>query len=534
MTGALLELVAVGGEDVYLIGNPQVSFFKRVYMRHTNFAIERVDLYNDASRIISINESKTLTFNFEPYHGDLLYYTSLHIKLPEIYAEGGPLLNKTSGDQFRWVEYLGENLIEEASLIIDDEVIETIDSLYIHIANHENLNQESLEQYHKMIGKQKKNYLPSNGQNYPYSSSVPVFQRDGVPFLCETGTKFPLTLNKYYTPVPTIEGQELIIPLPFFFNKFKFLYLPLVNLRETSIKIQIKIRRLDEVYTIGVLRNIDYNRSMGWNGEVFNYNNINQEYQTAHTYQHKSPKETSKNIMNFVKDKNFNSAMNIKLYSYLIFLDKTERDKLTKQGTSWTIQTPVKEEFLGVRNTRSLLIGSNDLISRFHFVARRSDMNSTNQWMNFSIYDSNFFSLDKINTIKLHENWDYRKYGYIPLIKDSNIDYYKSQNIITNLEISYNGNVLDVYNKGLYNLHYFERDKILHLENVISYNFSEKPELYQPSGHLNLNKIDKFNLNVTCKNRVINDKRVLYNFDIFVYLMHFKTITFNKGKITTE
>ena len=106
MTGALLQLVAVGGEDVYLIGNPQVSFFKRVYMRHTNFAIERVDLRAEGSTLLTINESKTISFKFEPHYGDLLYYTCFHIKLPEIYAEGGPLVKEKSGDQFRWVEYL--------------------------------------------------------------------------------------------------------------------------------------------------------------------------------------------------------------------------------------------------------------------------------------------------------------------------------------------------------------------------------------------------------------------------------------------
>ena len=40
MGGALLDLVAKGGQDVYFICNPQMSFFKKVYKRHTNFSIE--------------------------------------------------------------------------------------------------------------------------------------------------------------------------------------------------------------------------------------------------------------------------------------------------------------------------------------------------------------------------------------------------------------------------------------------------------------------------------------------------------------
>ncbi len=40
--GALIQLVAYGAQDVYLTGNPQITFFKLIYRRHTNFAMEWV------------------------------------------------------------------------------------------------------------------------------------------------------------------------------------------------------------------------------------------------------------------------------------------------------------------------------------------------------------------------------------------------------------------------------------------------------------------------------------------------------------
>ena len=42
MGGGLLELVAHGVQDIYLIGNPQITFFKIVYKRHTNFSMESI------------------------------------------------------------------------------------------------------------------------------------------------------------------------------------------------------------------------------------------------------------------------------------------------------------------------------------------------------------------------------------------------------------------------------------------------------------------------------------------------------------
>ena len=42
-TGAVLQLAAYGSQDLYLTGNPQVTHFKAVIRRHTNFAMETVE-----------------------------------------------------------------------------------------------------------------------------------------------------------------------------------------------------------------------------------------------------------------------------------------------------------------------------------------------------------------------------------------------------------------------------------------------------------------------------------------------------------
>ena len=43
MAGGLLQLVAYGAQDIYLTGNPQITFFKVVYRRHTNFSLESIE-----------------------------------------------------------------------------------------------------------------------------------------------------------------------------------------------------------------------------------------------------------------------------------------------------------------------------------------------------------------------------------------------------------------------------------------------------------------------------------------------------------
>ena len=49
MGGALLQIVAYGAQDIYLTGNPQITFFKMVYKRHTNFSIETIEQMADGT-----------------------------------------------------------------------------------------------------------------------------------------------------------------------------------------------------------------------------------------------------------------------------------------------------------------------------------------------------------------------------------------------------------------------------------------------------------------------------------------------------
>ena len=42
MGGGLMQLVAYGAQDIYLTGQPQITFFKAIYRRHTNFAVESI------------------------------------------------------------------------------------------------------------------------------------------------------------------------------------------------------------------------------------------------------------------------------------------------------------------------------------------------------------------------------------------------------------------------------------------------------------------------------------------------------------
>ena len=74
MGGGLMQLVAYGAQDIYLTGNPQITFFKVVYRRHTNFAMESVAQTFDGVVKAGACVSATISRN-----GDLVHRVYLEI-----------------------------------------------------------------------------------------------------------------------------------------------------------------------------------------------------------------------------------------------------------------------------------------------------------------------------------------------------------------------------------------------------------------------------------------------------------------------
>ena len=77
MGGGLMQLVAYGAQDVYLTGNPQITFFKVVYRRHTNFSVKAIEQTFNGSADFGRTVTATISRN-----GDLLSNTYLNVTLP--------------------------------------------------------------------------------------------------------------------------------------------------------------------------------------------------------------------------------------------------------------------------------------------------------------------------------------------------------------------------------------------------------------------------------------------------------------------
>ncbi len=110
--GGLLQLVAAGKQDVFLTGNPQITWFKMVYRRYTNFSIE--------SQIIPFDNQadfgRRITVTI-PRKGDLLSALWLEIQLPA-------LRNSVTGAPLSYTNSIAHALIQEVSIEIGEEEID--------------------------------------------------------------------------------------------------------------------------------------------------------------------------------------------------------------------------------------------------------------------------------------------------------------------------------------------------------------------------------------------------------------------------
>ena len=88
MGGGLLQLVAYGAQDIYLTGNPQITFFKTVFRRHTNFAIQSVEQTINGS----VKPGSQINFNISR-DGDLL--SNIILKM-----------NGQTNDSFSCIDYV--------------------------------------------------------------------------------------------------------------------------------------------------------------------------------------------------------------------------------------------------------------------------------------------------------------------------------------------------------------------------------------------------------------------------------------------
>ncbi len=225
--GALMQLVAYGAQDIYLTGNPQITFWKVTYRRYTNFSIESIEQTFNGQADFGRRVTCTIARN-----GDLAHRTYLQVTLPEINQMMGVTSygsTQPSGVYARWLDYIGEQLIAQVEVEIGGQRIDRQYGDWMHIWNQLTMTAEQQRNYFKMIG---------NTTQLTFITD-PSFADVESP--CDAAAP-----RQVCAPRNALPETTLYIPLQFWFCTNPGLALPLIALQYHEVKINLDIRPIDE------------------------------------------------------------------------------------------------------------------------------------------------------------------------------------------------------------------------------------------------------------------------------------------------
>lgn len=187
MGGGLMQLVAYGAQDVFLTGNPQISFFKVVYRRHTNFAMESIEqTFNGA---VNLGQKVTSTIS---RNGDLI--TNLWLEIE--FQETGNVCNS-----------VGHAILEYIELEIGGQRIDKHYGEWLEILSELTLPEEKRQGFKEMIGRR----------------------------------------DAYVIGAGHLESKKLYVPLQFFFCRNPGLALPLIALQYHEVKINVQLNGKEKI-----------------------------------------------------------------------------------------------------------------------------------------------------------------------------------------------------------------------------------------------------------------------------------------------
>jgi len=216
MAGGLMQLVAYGAQDVYLTGNPQITFWKITYRRYTNFAMEAIEQTFNGQADFGRRVQCTISRN-----GDLAYRTYLQVTLPEV--------AQADASYARWLDYPGQQMIDLVEVEIGGQRIDRQYGDWMHIWSQLTLTAEQEPGYNKMVGQTTQlTYLTD-----PSFAAV-----DGP---CDTGAP-----QQVCAPRNALPETTLYVPLEFWYCRNPGLALPLIALQYHEVKINLELRPIDE------------------------------------------------------------------------------------------------------------------------------------------------------------------------------------------------------------------------------------------------------------------------------------------------
>ena len=221
MGGGLMQLVSYGAQDIYISGNPQITFWKVLYKRHTNFAVESIEVTFNGQA--DFNKRVTAIIN---RNADLMYKTYIQVVLPQIDLTqnngtwGSSISGSTGG--FRWLNYIGHRLIKQVEIEIGGQRIDRQYGDWMQIWTQLSTEAGTVRALESLVGNTHDLVLMKRGTGIALDAT------------CTSSETTISCVPRSGTPAKT-----LYIPLQFWFCRNPGLAIPLIALQYHEVRINV-------------------------------------------------------------------------------------------------------------------------------------------------------------------------------------------------------------------------------------------------------------------------------------------------------
>ena len=409
MGGGVMQLVAIGAQDVFISGSPEMSYFKMVYKRHTNFSMESVRQTFSTKPTLD-TKGNTFTCRITRV-ADLLQDVFISVLLPNIYSD-----NRL---RFKWIENISNYMIYSYTLKIDTQTIDIVWGEWMDIWNELTLSADKKDGYNRMTGNVEEFMRPKSANpSVNYSNNVITYF--SYPSAGTTADK------------PSIGSRRLYIPVPFWFAKNPGLALPLIALQYQNIDIVIEVRNIEDLYQVYDYQTDLYYSPNGYRQLIANRPNLRTTLVATVNSDMIVTTELVTNddvsIQRFLVPigksyANLSSSIDIDAYveCNYIFLDEAERKSVASQSHDFLVERVYRIDKEGITTQGMIDLVIQNPIKEIIWVARRNDAKLYNSWNNFTNSLRNEVNSNILNTAKLlwngMERFEEKPYVFFNMIQ---------------------------------------------------------------------------------------------------------------------
>lgn len=493
MPGGIMQLVAYGAEDLYLTGNPQITHFKVVYRRHTNFSMEYIEQY--FYTLPNYNPTKRTQAKIKiERNADLLHDIYLVYDTPNIRFPVENFDNLTPHDvNFKWVRDLGNNIIFSTEVNIGGQRIDIQYGQWMQIWNELTITDSKKLSYNRLVGNFPK-MRPGHSVFYPDKSGN-----------------------------ITIPSTRLMIPLDFWFCKNPGLALPLIALQYVEVYVYFEFNPLNYLFTLG-----KENLSPC---AFFSAGNVNNNPDPdSFVQQLLTNGFNEQNIFNEFVEGEWNQ--NTFLLANYVYLDDDERRRFAQSSHEYLIHQVQRRIFTGVQ--QGITTKELDLfhpVKELIWAFQKSTVKDLNDWSNYTFldlandytnlkqeYNTKFDFLDQQSDVNfLNQNNNFIKQSELnPLSQNCNflgsglspnLAFNDYLNIMLSAKLIFNGH--DRFNERTNVFFNALQPYKYHTHSappgVYVYSFALHPEEEQPSGTSNFSRLNKIEIQFTIRRDICEE-----------------------------